>query len=97
VSTPQYGTNSEYTSTGDITITKVGSNTTNIWVARQTDFTSFGSTNYKLTLPTSQGQITIPQLNGTLTINGRDSKLHVSDYDVGGVNMLYSSAEVFTW
>jgi len=32
-----------------------------------------------------------------LTLNGRDSKVHVTDYDVGGTNLLYSTAEVFTW
>jgi beta-galactosidase len=32
-----------------------------------------------------------------LTLNGRDSKIHVTDYDVDGVNLLYSSAEIFTW
>lgn len=30
-------------------------------------------------------------------LNGRDSKIHVTDYDVGGINLIYSSAEVFTW
>lgn len=30
-------------------------------------------------------------------MNGRDSKIHVSDYDTGGVNLIYSSAEIFTW
>jgi beta-galactosidase len=32
-----------------------------------------------------------------LTLSGRDSKIHVVDYDVAGTNILYSSAEVFTW
>jgi beta-galactosidase len=30
-------------------------------------------------------------------LNGRDSKIHVTDYDIAGINMIYSSAEVFTW
>lgn len=30
-------------------------------------------------------------------MHGHDSKVHVSDYKVGGHNVLYSSAEVFTW
>lgn len=30
-------------------------------------------------------------------LNGRDSKFHITDYDVGGVNLVYSTAEVFTW
>lgn len=40
--------------------------------------------------------MTIPQLGGTLTLNGRDSKIHVTDYDVGGYNLVYSSADVYT-
>jgi hypothetical protein len=43
------------------------------------------------------GNLTIPQLGGTLALNGRDSKVHVTDYDVGGANMVYSTAEIFTW
>jgi hypothetical protein len=48
-------------------------------------------------LPTSAGTLSIPQLGGSLTLNGRDSKVHVTDYDVAGINLLYSTSEVFTW
>ncbi|RAL65137.1 hypothetical protein DID88_001243 [Monilinia fructigena] len=51
----------------------------------------------KLTVTTSHGNITIPQLNGSLVMNGRDSKIHVTDYDIGGINLFYSSAEIFSW
>ena len=50
-----------------------------------------------LTLPTSVGNLSIPQLGGTLTLNGRDSKIHVVDYDINGTTVLYSTAEIFTW
>ena len=50
-----------------------------------------------LNVSTSQGLIAIPQLGGMLSLNGRDSKIHVTDYDVGGINLVYSSAEVYTW
>ncbi|KAJ5162681.1 Glycoside hydrolase family 35 [Penicillium coprophilum] len=59
--------------------------------------TNWASVDYKLKVPTSAGQVTIPQLGGSLTLSGRDSKVHVVDYDVAGTNILYSSAEVFTW
>lgn len=55
------------------------------------------STLYKLKVQTSAGNLTLPQLGGHLSINGRDSKIHVTDYDVGGINLLYSTAEIFTW
>jgi hypothetical protein len=41
--------------------------------------------------------LTIPQQGGTLTLNGRDSKFHVTDYPVGNFSLLYSTAEIFTW
>lgn len=52
---------------------------------------------YKLKVPTSAGSLTIPQLGGSLTLSGRDSKIHVVDYDAVGTKILYSTAEIFTW
>jgi beta-galactosidase len=67
------------------------------FVVRHSDYSSQESVDYKLKVPTSAGKMTIPQLGGSLTLSGRDSKIHVVDYDVAGTNILYSSAEVFTW
>lgn len=67
------------------------------FIVRHSDYTSEASTNYTLSLPTSAGNITIPQLGGSLTLNGRDSKVHLTDYPVGDSKLLYSTAEVFTW
>lgn len=47
--------------------------------------------------PTSKGILAIPQLGGSLTLSGRDSKWHVTDYSVGNDTLLYSTAEIFTW
>lgn len=52
---------------------------------------------YTLNLKTSQGNLSIPQLGGSLTLSGRDSKWHVTDYDLGGTTLLYSTAEILTW
>lgn len=61
-------------------------------------FNSTETTTYKLVLDGSSfGNITVPQLGGSLSLNGRDSKIHVSDYDLGGTTLLYSTAEIFTW
>lgn len=67
------------------------------FVVRHSDYASEDSTNYTLSLPTSAGNISIPQLGGSLTLNGRDSKVHVTDYPVGDSTLLYSTAEIFTW
>ncbi|KAL1303466.1 hypothetical protein AAFC00_006849 [Neodothiora populina] len=96
---PQNNThaNGSYSNNPAIAVTALYGNTTNFFVIRHAAFNSLASTEFKLTVPTSQGNITIPQLDGTLVLNGRDSKVSVTDYDVGGTNLLYSSAEIFTW
>lgn len=90
-STGVYNTNANI-----VTTPVVGSNGS-FFIVRHSDYTSEASTNYTLSLPTSAGTISIPQLGGSLTLNGRDSKVHVTDYPVGGSTLLYSTAEVFTW
>lgn len=67
------------------------------FIARQEDLNSNGTVEYTLNLPTSRGMITVPQLGGKLRLHGRDSKVHVTDFDVGGTKVLYSTAEIFTW
>ncbi|KAF1926705.1 glycoside hydrolase family 35 protein [Didymella exigua CBS 183.55] len=94
---PAYNTTGQYTDSKAITTTPLFGNTTNFYVTRQTKYNSLASTPYKLKVQTSAGNLTLPQLGGQLSINGRDSKIHVTDYDVGGFNLLYSTAEIFTW
>ncbi|CAI7608584.1 unnamed protein product [Penicillium glandicola] len=100
LSTPGNLTTSKYTTSSDLAVTPLlGGNGTasSFFVVRHSDYSSQSSVDYKLEVPTSAGQVTIPQLGGSLTLSGRDSKIHVVDYDVAGTNILYSSAEVFTW
>lgn len=95
---PQNNThaNGSYSNNAEIAVTALLGNKTNFFVIRHAAYNSLASTQFKLTVPTSQGNITIPQLNGSLVLNGRDSKIAVTDYDVSGDNLLYSSAEIFT-
>lgn len=88
-----------WTTTTDITVTPAVKDSTRFYFLRHTKYTTLDSTTYKLKIPTSAfGNITVPQLNNTsLTLNGRDSKIHVSDYDIGGSTLVYSTAEIFTW
>jgi hypothetical protein len=97
VAIPQNQTNTSYVSTNAITVTPLLTNSTSFWIVRQSNFSSFGSTDYTITLPTSAGNISIPSIGGSLVINGRDTKIMVTDYSVGSYGILYSSAEVFTW
>jgi len=66
-------------------------------VVRHSDYQTETAETYKLNLATSKGSLSIPQLGGSLTLSGRDSKWHVTDYDLGGTTLLYSTAEIFTW
>ncbi|KAJ6094034.1 hypothetical protein N7467_002879 [Penicillium canescens] len=100
LATPGALTTSTYTTSSDIAVTPLlGGNSTasSFFVVRHNDYSSQASVDYKLKVSTSAGSVTIPQLGGSLTLSGRDSKIHVVDYDVAGTNILYSSAEVFTW
>ena len=90
-------TNGSYVDTADIAVTPLFGNETNFYVVRHAGYQSTESTDYKLSVDSSIGAVTIPELGGSLTLNGRDSKIHVTDYDVGGINLIYSSAEIFTW
>src|SRR5690242_12890697 len=91
--------NSTWTDSQALTVTPATSNTTNFYFVRHTKYNTLDTVTYKLKLSTAAfGNITVPQVNGTsLTLNGRDSKIHVSDYDVGGATLVYSTAEIFTW
>lgn len=90
-STGVYNTNPEV-----VTTPLIGANGS-FFIVRHSDYSSQESSSYTLSLPTSQGTISAPQLGGSLTLNGRDSKVHVTDYPVGNSKLLYSTAEIFTW
>ncbi|KAK5108976.1 hypothetical protein LTR62_007610 [Meristemomyces frigidus] len=96
---PQNNTyaNGSYTGNSALAVSTLLGNVTDFFVIRHAAYNSNDTTEYTITLPTSQGNITIPQLGGQLSLIGRDSKFHVTDYDVGGINLLYSTAEIFTW
>lgn len=48
-------------------------------------------------LPTSIGTLNIPALGGSLTLTGKDSKIHVVDYTAGSTSIVYSTGEILTW
>jgi hypothetical protein len=98
--TPGNGSNGSYVDTSAIEVTPIFGKGTNFYVTRHAAYNSLASTSYKLTVPVSGANLTIPQLTDfstSLTLNGRDSKIHVTNYDLGGIDLLYSSGEIFTW
>ncbi|PQE06986.1 beta-galactosidase protein [Rutstroemia sp. NJR-2017a BBW] len=94
---PENGSYGIYTDSSALATTRLTGNHTNFYVVRHGLLTSSDTTSYNLRVNTSVGTVTIPQLGGSLTLHGRDSKIHVVDYDVGGINLIYSTAEIFTW
>lgn len=97
--TPGNAGNGSYVTTAAIDVTPLFGNgsATNFYVVRHSAYNSLQSTQYKIKLSTSQGNITVPQLGGSLTLSGRDAKVHVTDYNLAGMTILYSTAEIFTW
>jgi hypothetical protein len=87
-----------YANNAAVTVTSNIGNNGSFFVVRHTDYQKTSYDGYKLSLPTSQGTIKIPQLGGDLNLTRRDTKIHVTDYPLGNVAMLlYSTPEIFTW
>jgi len=89
----------QWTTSSALAVTPATKDSTKFFFVRHSAYNSLESTSYKLNLKESFfGNITVPQLGNTsLTLNGRDSKVHVSNYDLGGQGLTYSTAEIFTW
>ncbi|KAF9259410.1 glycoside hydrolase family 35 protein [Marasmius fiardii PR-910] len=69
------------------------------WIVRQKDSTSTAVSQFKLTVttsPTLSGarKVQIPQFAPAITLNGRESKVIVTDYLFGSSRALYSTASV---
>lgn len=97
--TPGNETKGEFT-TKALTVTPLldSKSDTGFFVVRQSDYASRETIDYKIKLPVSGGgRLTIPQLGGALSLHGRDSKIFVTNYDIGGIKILYSTAEIMTW
>lgn len=87
-----------FTNSPDVFVTPLyGEAASKFYIIRHSDYQARNSTSYSFEISTSKGNLTVPQLGGQLTLSGRDSKWLVTDYDLGGSTLLYSTAEVFTW
>ncbi len=96
---PDSASNGTYVSTAQLATTHLTStdHPTNFYIIRLSDFTSRDNTSYQLEVSTSKGNVSLPQLGGQLTLSGKDAKIHVTDYDVQGINIVYCTAEIYTW
>ncbi|KAK7727316.1 hypothetical protein SLS63_007135 [Diaporthe eres] len=98
-SMPSEGTFGIFTNTSELVTTELAPTEpgASFYIVRHSDWTSQATSKYTLRISSSGRNLTVPQLGGSLSLPGRDSKIHVVDYDVGGVKLHYSSAEIFTW
>lgn len=99
-SIPDNGTFGVYTNTSELVTTRLASadhDEGDFYIVRHSDWISRDTLHYSLTLEAGGETLTLPQMGGHLTLTGRDSKVHVADYDVGVTRLVYSTAEVFTW
>ncbi|GIJ92709.1 hypothetical protein Asppvi_001987 [Aspergillus pseudoviridinutans] len=88
-----------FTTSSDVVVTqtKDDKGNTTFWTSRHAVPRNTASVNFSLHIPTSLGNFTIPQLGGTLKLDGYDSRIHVSDYAIGTRTILYSTAEILSW
>lgn len=89
--------NGSYSDNSAIAITQLQGMKSRFFVTRHAAYSSFNSTSYKLYVPSSAGNLALPRFGGSLSLHGRDSKIHVVDCAVGDFHLLYSTAEIFTW
>ncbi|KAF4577239.1 hypothetical protein EYR36_005226 [Pleurotus pulmonarius] len=65
------------------------------YILRQADVTSTTVVNFKLNALTSAGNILVPSVASAITLDGRQSKVVVTDYAWGSSRLLYSTAQIF--
>ncbi|PSS38122.1 hypothetical protein PHLCEN_2v29 [Hermanssonia centrifuga] len=87
-----------FTDNDEIFTTTLVSNTneTSYYVLRQTSNNITSPTSFHLNINTTMGTIRVPQYGGEITLQGRESKILVSEYQFGGSTLRYSTAEVMT-
>ncbi|TDL23060.1 glycoside hydrolase family 35 protein [Rickenella mellea] len=67
------------------------------YVVRQNDNAITTRTDFQLKMNTTAGVVTVPQFGGTNSLEGRESKIFVTNYPFGSNKLAYSTAEVMTW
>ncbi|KZT69507.1 glycoside hydrolase family 35 protein [Daedalea quercina L-15889] len=65
------------------------------FIARQTNASSLADVSFRISVPTSTGTLSIPQTISSIALNGRQSKILVTDYSYGAnSSILYSTASI---
>ena len=92
------GNGTQYTSSAAISTSELRNTDTNgaFYVTIHTSSPSTDLTPFQMYVSTSAGNLTIPQQASNLVLNGRESKIIVTDFGIGSQKLIYSTAEVFT-
>ncbi|TKA81502.1 hypothetical protein B0A49_00554 [Cryomyces minteri] len=96
--TERLGNSTAYSTNSAILTTELRnpSNNAGFYVTVHADTTSSSVESFQLNVNTSRGALTIPQ-NGSIILNGHQSKIIVTDFNFGNRSLLYSTAEVLTY
>ncbi|RYP76619.1 hypothetical protein DL771_001688 [Monosporascus sp. 5C6A] len=97
--TDRLGNDTTYTNNPAITTAELRNPETGaaFYVVMHADSTSSTRETFKLDIETSEGELTVPQYGGEVTINGHQAKILVTDFKFGSKTLLYSTAEVLTY
>jgi hypothetical protein len=93
------GHGTSYSSNSNIYATELRNPDTNaaFYVARHASPSSTTTETFKLTVNTTLGVFQIPRMNSSVTINGTEAKILVTDFHLGNKTLIYSTAEVLTY
>ncbi|TCD66865.1 hypothetical protein EIP91_000819 [Steccherinum ochraceum] len=79
-----------------VTLLRNPDTSTNFFIVRQNNSTSTANIAFSITVPTSQGSLTLPSTFSQIALNGRQSKVLVTDHAFGAKSsLLYSTASIF--
>ncbi|KAL4934561.1 glycoside hydrolase family 35 protein [Aspergillus undulatus] len=97
--TDRLGNGTQYTTNEAVSATELRNpeNNAAFYVLHHEDTTVGTDESFRLHVNTSQGALTIPRHGGFIRLNGHQSKIIVTDFNVGSETLLYSTAEVLTY
>jgi hypothetical protein len=97
--TDRVGNSTSYTTNSAVTASELRNPDTNsaFYVTIHSYSPSSTRESFRLHINTSIGNLTIPQHNSSIILNGHQSKILVTDFNVGNQTLTYSTAEVLTY
>lgn len=97
--TNRLGNSTKYTTNSAIMASELRNPNTNaaFYITIHSYSPSSTKESFKLHVSTSIGNVTIPQRDGSIVLNGHQAKILVTDFSIGKEVITYSTAEVLTY